>query len=131
MTAQIRIQRNGAGDPCRQTEDDWNPRKNLLVRLNHELQRGWTNRDDYVRPAVFVLGDVKLAESLLIHWIGEQNGLHVLAIEFQFVMRRLERGSQALLDQIDARVRSAYFIQDEDPLGLNLCFRDTPNHAAT
>ena len=63
---EIRIQSEGTRYPRGQTEDDWNPGKDALVRFNHELQWGWSNRDDYIRPAISVLSDIKFAKSLLI-----------------------------------------------------------------
>ena len=77
--------RGSAGCPVRQTENDWNAGKGFVVRFNHELQRGWSDSNDDVWPTILVLANKKFAESLLVNWIREQDGIHVLTIKFQLV----------------------------------------------
>jgi hypothetical protein len=61
-------------------KNDWNPRKEFLMRVEHESDRRWSEGDDQVWSATLIFTDVRLSKLLLIRWIVEKGRLQILRI---------------------------------------------------
>src|SRR5207248_1676706 len=65
---------------ARATKDNRDICEILLMRLHHEFERGWPERDDQIWPAALIFPDVCLTKPLLISRIVKQSRLQILGI---------------------------------------------------
>ena len=85
------------------------------MAFGHESEWGWPYSNDQVGFTIFIFGNVEVAESLLVGWIGKQRGFQILNIKLHAVGQILQRGSHFFINKVDARIRNADFIQNENP----------------
>jgi hypothetical protein len=58
----------------------------------------------------------------LVRFVREEDRVHVLAINLKLVRRLVERGTDALIDNVDTREGGIHLVEDEDsPNGFLLC----------
>ena len=98
----------------RETEYDWNTGKHTLVHFGYVPQGGRADRDDDVDAGIFIFAANEVSYLFLLSGVRELNRIHAFTIELDTKRRVFEGGANSLINEVDERIRSAYFIEDED-----------------